>query len=130
MSHPDWHTLILSKWEPVLAWIPIENLIHRKQNEYYKAIADSDNEGKSTVFITFMLRAIKQVIEENVGINVGIKDKVIEYLEKNPSASARKIAVEIGFSQRQVERAIAQLKKENRLVRKGSNKSGSWSIVS
>ena len=122
--------MILSKWEPVLAWIPIENLIHRKQNEYYKAIADSDNEGKSTVFITFMLRAIKQVIEENVGINVGIKDKVIEYLEKNPSASARKIAVEIGFSQRQVERAIAQLKKENRLVRKGSNKSGSWSIVS
>ena len=125
-----WHTLLLSKWNPVFSWLPIESMIHRNQNEYYKAIADSDNSGKSTVFITFMLKLIKSVVEENVGINVGIKDKVIEYLEKNPSASARKIAVEIGFSQRQVERAIAQLKKENRLVRKGSNKSGSWSIVS
>ncbi|MBR6234409.1 MAG: Fic family protein [Spirochaetales bacterium] len=49
-----WHTLILSKWEPLFAWIPIENLIHKRQSDYYKAISDSDKAGNSTAFILFM----------------------------------------------------------------------------
>ena len=127
-----WHTLLLSKWNPVFSWLPIESMIHRNQNEYYKAIADSDNSGKSTVFITFMLKLIKSVVEDNVGINVvinvGIKDQILVCLRSNPHMSARAIAAAIGFSQRQVERAIAQLKKENRLTRVGSNKSGWWQV--
>ena len=124
-----WHTLILSRWEPLFAWIPIENLIHKRQSEYYKAISDSNKAGKSTSFILFMLEVIKEVLEENVGINVGINELVLKQIRDNPNASAKEIALILGYSQRQVERAIATLKSDSRIVRMGSNKSGHWEIM-
>lgn len=135
-----WHTLILSKWEPLFAWLPIESLVYEKQEEYYKALSDSDNEGKSTRFIEFMLTVVRDVLKRNVGINkedvginVGInkalKNKVLEYLEENPKASARVVALDLGISSRQVERMIAKLKEENLLARQGSNKTGVWVVL-
>src|SRR5574344_2029583 len=54
-----WHTLLLSKWNPVFAWLPVESIIHDRQEEYYAAINASNDAGESTVFIEFMLSAIK-----------------------------------------------------------------------
>lgn len=135
-----WHTLILSKWEPLFAWLPIESLVYERQEEYYKALADSDNEGKSTKFIDFMLTVVRDALKRNVGINnddvginVGInealKNKVLEYLKENPKASARVVALDLGISSRQVERMIAKLKEENLLARQGSNKNGTWVVL-
>ena len=54
-----WHTLLLSKWNPAFAWLPVESIIHDRQQEYYAAINASNDAGESTVFIEFMLSAIK-----------------------------------------------------------------------
>ena len=54
-----WHTLLLSKWNSAFAWLPVESIIHDRQQEYYDAINASNNAGESTVFIEFMLSAIK-----------------------------------------------------------------------
>ena len=54
-----WHTLLLSKWNPAFAWLPVESMIHANQQEYYNAINASNNAGESTVFIEFMLSIIK-----------------------------------------------------------------------
>lgn len=54
-----WHTLLLSKWNPTFAWLPVESIIHDRQQEYYNAINASNNAGESTAFIEFMLSAIK-----------------------------------------------------------------------
>ena len=54
-----WHTLLLSKWNPVFAWLPVESMIHAHQKEYYAAINASNAAGESTVFIEFMLSTIK-----------------------------------------------------------------------
>ena len=54
-----WHTLLLSKWNPAFAWLPVESIIHDRQQEYYAAINASNDAGESTVFIEFMLAAIK-----------------------------------------------------------------------
>lgn len=131
-----WHTLILSKWEPLFVWLPIESLVYERQEEYYKALADSDNEGKSTRFIEFMLTVVRDVLRRNVGINkddVGInedsKTKILEYLKENPKASARVVALAFGMSSRQVERMIARLKGEGLLLRQGSNKAGTWVVL-
>jgi Fic family protein len=32
-----WHTLLLSKWNPAFAWLPVESIIHDRQQEYYVA---------------------------------------------------------------------------------------------
>ena len=54
-----WHTLLLSKWNPVFAWLPVESIIHDHQQEYYDAINASNDAGESTAFIEFMLSTIK-----------------------------------------------------------------------
>ncbi len=54
-----WHTLLLSKWNSAFAWLPVESIIHDRQQEYYEAINASNNAGESTVFIEFMLSSIK-----------------------------------------------------------------------
>ena len=59
-----WHTLLLSKWNPVFAWLPIESIIHDNQKAYYEAINTSNNNGESTIFIEFMLTVIKQALLE------------------------------------------------------------------
>lgn len=64
-----WHTLLLSKWNPIFAWIPVESIIHDRQSEYYKAINDSNDAADSTVFIEFMLSAIKDALLETMEAN-------------------------------------------------------------
>ena len=59
-----WHTLILSKWNAVFAWLPVESMIYRFQEEYYKAINACNVKCDSTKFIEFMLAIIKLVLTE------------------------------------------------------------------
>ncbi|MCD7847834.1 MAG: Fic family protein [Oscillospiraceae bacterium] len=59
-----WHTLILSKYNPLFAWLPVESVVHDRQVEYYEAINQSNVEGESTEFIKFMLSAIKDALKE------------------------------------------------------------------
>ena len=79
----------------------------------------------------------KAFIPTNDGNNVGIKtaehvginrDAVIRILKKQPHATAKSLAEAMNLSPRQVERVLAELKKEGKIVRKGSNKSG-WREV-
>ncbi|MBQ1954920.1 MAG: Fic family protein, partial [Clostridia bacterium] len=46
-----WHTLLLNKWNPVFAWLPVESMIHANQQEYYTAINVSNAAGSSTIFV-------------------------------------------------------------------------------
>lgn len=46
-----WHTAILSKWNPIFEYIPIESQIEKFQDGYYDAIAKCHTEGELTLFI-------------------------------------------------------------------------------
>lgn len=59
-----WHTLMLSKWNPAFAWIPVESIIHAHQRMYYDAINTANAQGESTVFIEFMLSVIREALIE------------------------------------------------------------------
>ena len=61
-----WHTLLLTRWKPMFAWLPVESIIHDPQDEYYQAINRSNNEAESSVFIEFMLSAIKEALLEAI----------------------------------------------------------------
>ncbi|MEE0674619.1 MAG: Fic family protein [Ruminococcus sp.] len=65
-----WHTLLLSKWNPLFAWLPVESIIHDRQSEYYRAINESNNAADSTCFIEFMLSAIKSALLEITAIKM------------------------------------------------------------
>ncbi len=42
---------ILSRWNPLFAWLPVETLVKERQKEYYNVLANSDEKGDSTHFI-------------------------------------------------------------------------------
>lgn len=64
-----WHTLLLSKWNAIFAWLPVESIIHDRQQEYYATINTSNDMGESTVFIKFMLSAIKASLTEVISLS-------------------------------------------------------------
>lgn len=63
-----WHTLLLTQWKSMFAWLPVESIIHDRQDEYYRAINCSNHEAESTAFIEFMLSAIKEALQEAVQV--------------------------------------------------------------
>ena len=69
-----WHTLLLSKWNRLFAWLPVESIIHQRQRDYYKAINASNCAGESTVFIEFMLSAIKASLTEAIEMSDALSD--------------------------------------------------------
>ena len=60
-----WQTLILSRWNPQLAHVPVESLVHAHQAEYYQALNVSTRLGECTPFIEFMLRMILEALLAN-----------------------------------------------------------------
>jgi Fic family protein len=59
-----WQSLILRKDFPIMDYIPIETIIRKNQGEYYQALSSSSKQGESTIFITFMLKTIKEAAIE------------------------------------------------------------------
>lgn len=59
-----WHTVLLSKWKPLFEYIPLESQIEKFQDAYYAAIAACHKEGKSDIFIEFILSQIDHVLDE------------------------------------------------------------------
>ena len=59
-----WHTLLLAEWKEILAWIPVETLVKKRQEEYYDALGKADKEADSTVFVEFMLTALRDALKE------------------------------------------------------------------
>lgn len=81
-----WHTLLLSTWNPTFAWLPVESIIHDHQQEYYDAINISNDVCESTVFVEFMLSAIKasliDVINASDVMSKGKSDKTASRWKK------------------------------------------------
>lgn len=59
-----WQTVLLSKWNSLFRYIPLESRIQDFQEGYYDAIAASNGTGNSDVFILFMLHRIDEILEE------------------------------------------------------------------
>ncbi len=59
-----WQNVILSNWEKLFEYVPIESQIKKYQEEYYLAIANCDHNGNSTEFIEFMLKMIDETLED------------------------------------------------------------------
>lgn len=57
-----WQTLILSRWNPLFAHVPVESLVHAHQQAYYDALQASTNASDSAPFIDFMLHRIRDAL--------------------------------------------------------------------
>ena len=136
-----WQSLILQKWKEVFAWIPVETLVYENQEEYYKVLQHSDKVGDSTEFVEFMLGMIRNALKEisethsqtNVVINIGKnvvtnEEKIIALLRQDGNMSANMLSVSVGVTERQIQRILAKLKAEGKIIRHGANKNGYWEV--
>ncbi|BBO89301.1 hypothetical protein DSCOOX_24810 [Desulfosarcina ovata subsp. ovata] len=57
-----WQTLILTRWNPLFAHIPVERLVHEHQANYYQALQDSTDGTDSALFVQFMLEMISDAM--------------------------------------------------------------------
>lgn len=69
-----WHTLLLSRWKPAFAWLPVESMIYAHQEEYYAAINASNDAAESTVFVEFMLSTIKASLIDALSVRDEMRD--------------------------------------------------------
>ena len=118
-----WHTLLLTQWKPLFAWLPVESMIHDRQDEYYAAINQSNFEGESTVFIEFMLSAIKEALLD--AIDTGAAEnmttdelrwyKIERFLRKNEVITNADVREMFGVSAATANRILAKLTDEGKL---------------
>lgn len=88
-----WQALILMEKYRVFEFLPFETLISYDQDEYYKALADSDKSGKSTKFIEYMLNIINISISELLDFNnrsLNEKNRLDYYVSLNKTEFTRK----------------------------------------
>ena len=130
-----WHTLLLSKWNPIFAWLPVESIVHDHQQEYYEAINHSNAAASSTAFIEFMLSAIKASLMEAVNMSDEMSDapkdraanrwkqieQFLEHHEVIQNADVRQIC---GVSAATANRILSKLAAEGKLVK--CREGGHW----
>lgn len=145
---------MLRQWNNIFAWISFETLVHHNQHDYYQAIHRSNLAGNSTQFIVFMLTMIRDALLElsrtqmiegvatnvvtnvvtNVAINVVTnvvtnEERLIELIKRDSTCTAQSLATSLNITLRQVQRIIAKLKADKRLIRHGATKNGYWEVV-
>lgn len=123
-----WHTLLLSKWNPAFAWLPVESIIHDRQQEYYAAINASNDAGESTVFIEFMMSAIKVSLIEaiNTSNEMSVEKidkatlrwkKIEEYLKTHDYIMNADVRELCGVSSATANRILSLLIDKEKLIR-------------
>ena len=130
-----WHTLLLSKWNPAFAWLPVESIIHDRQQEYYEAINASNDAGESTVFIEFMLSAIKASLIDALNTSDEMGDgpmdkatlrwkQIEKFLETHPFIMNADVRTLCGVSAATANRILANLVMNGNLNK--CRKNGYW----
>lgn len=70
-----WHSLLLGQWKEMFLWLPIEELIQSRQNDYYDTLGKADKAADSTVFVELMLEIIRDTLQSITVIGHSIDPK-------------------------------------------------------
>ncbi len=127
-----WHTMLLARWRPALAWLPVESVIRERQQGYYAALAQSNRNGSSEAFVTFMLEVIRDALRPFAIPDEGSdarERQALSYFSTNPTRTVSELADMLGRSKRSAERLVAKLRKDGLLVHEGGARGGRWVVV-
>ena len=138
-----WQTLLLSRWQPAFAWLPVESLVHQQQAAYYQALSDSTAATDGAPFIRFMLGCIHEAVTRVVDrsetpVEMPVEtpvekrktpQRILLLLQDQPDLTLAEVAQAIGLSQSAVERAAMKLQQSGKLRHHGPKKGGHWEVV-
>jgi len=142
-----WQTLILSRWNPLLAWLPIEEVIRSRQQGYYESLGQADQQGELEPFVVYQLETIHDALRSEIRSEKGsemaaelggvigaerglaIDQRILGHLASEPTLSARRLAERLQLSPRAVEKHLAALQRARRPLRQGSPRAGHWQVL-
>lgn len=107
-----WQNVLLTKWNPIFEYVPIENMILKNQEKYYQSISNCNKQGKSDFFVEFMLKMIDETLDE-ILVNVKRESKnisnqvnrLLEIMEPNIPLSANEIMSRLGIKSKETLRS-------------------------
>lgn len=118
----------------LLAWLPIEEVIRSRQQGYYESLGQADQVGDLEPFVAYQLEAIHDALRSEMDSEIGsemgaptgaaIDEGILRDLATEPTLSARAFAERLQLSQRTVEKHLAALQQQGRLLRHGSPRAG------
>ncbi|MGI6687220.1 MAG: Fic family protein [Christensenellales bacterium] len=102
-----WQTALLSEWNPIFQYLPLESRIHEFQEGYYAAIAACHSAGNSDAFIAFMLDkisltldwALQQVSEKDAYLSKEVK-RLLDTMEYDAPYSGMQLMDKLGLKSR------------------------------
>lgn len=102
-----WQTLILSRWKPVMAYLPVESVIRNRQDEYYQVLGNADQQADSTDFVEFLIRAILESLHELIEsyqVSYQVSDQVKKILQiiGNQPVPASELMQKLNLSHRNI----------------------------
>ena len=59
-----WHRLLLGQWRRLFIFVPADELILARREEYYRALSTADMSGDCTGFLEFMLEILRDSMRE------------------------------------------------------------------
>ena len=131
-----WQTLLLSTYDGLFRWIPVESVIRTYQKEYYDAIEQSIASSDCTVFVEYMtgaiLRALKESTESSVREESGIggltsnEAALYAMIRDGYFRDITQAAVQIGVSRATINRCLRSMKDRGIIIREGIRRGGTW----
>ena len=123
-----WQTLILSRWRPIFKSLPIENIVYKYQQDYYKAIAVSGGKEGCTPFIEFILGVVAETLTAQEAAPKTTRERIVDEIRKNPKISRRALAEVVGITPDGVKYHLQKLTKAGVICHVGATRSGKWVI--
>lgn len=88
-----WHSLLLGKWKELFFWLPIEDLIQSRQQEYYDALGVADKQADSAGFVELMLEIIRDSLMEVTVVGRSTDQDVDQVSDQDKSPVERLLSV-------------------------------------
>lgn len=123
-----WQTLILSRWRPIFKNLPIENIVYKYQQDYYRAIAVSGGKEGCTPFIEFILGVVAETLTAQEATPKTTRERIVDEIRKNPKISRRALAEVVGITPDGVKYHLQKLTKAGVIRHVGATRSGKWVI--
>lgn len=121
--------------------LPPAKVLKEDKGDYIDALIATRESGDISHFVEFMANEMVKTLSADIRSyreSVGEKgrekkpksrEKILELLRAHPEYSARQLADEVGISPKAIEKHLAKLKAEGRIVRHGPDKGGRWTVL-
>ena len=134
-----WQTLMLSHWQPMFAYLPVETVIKSRQEAYYRVLGEADQSADCSGFILFMLDALAEALTQAID-NAAVEntqetalentqENIIQLLNNEPHLTRHQLAQRLSLTPDSVKHHLQKLKAAGRIEHVGSTKTGSWRVV-